>query len=217
MPEPTPAERALLGVYQRAEAALMQSATAQARHLANGTGPAGSEAQRREQAIDTVRAAAQAVARRLDVVTPGLYTDALTDAAHQGEADAARMIREHGGGNAYTDRGIARGVIDRVAVSLIANAEAAHRAILRTVPDAFRTAVADAVVPALVGTETGRAAAQRAWWDLSRRGIAGFRDRSGRNWRLSSYAEMATRTATARAGNVIGGGDWAAGSLFEDQ
>lgn len=197
MPEPTPAERALLGVYQRAEAALMKTATAQARHLLNG--PDGSEAQRRDAAIDTVRAAAQAVARRLDVVTPGLYTDVLTDAAHQGEAEAAKMIRAATGGNAYTDRGIARGVIDRLAVALITNTAQAHRAILRTTPDAFRAAVADAVVPALVGTETGRAAAQRAWWDLSRRGIAGFRDRSGRNWRLSSYAEMATRTATARA------------------
>lgn len=42
-------------------------------------------------------------------------------------------------------------------------------------------------------------ASQRALDDLLARGITGFRDAAGRSWTLTSYAEMAVRTATGQA------------------
>lgn len=59
-------------------------------------------------------------------------------------------------------------------------------------------------------------AAQKALDDLLGKGITGFTDRTGRNWDLASYVEMATRTAVSNAymdhltrGLVAGGVDLA--------
>lgn len=197
MAEPSPAERALLELYRAAEAALLREATGALTYLVDGE--RRGEAARRADALNTVRKATARIVRRLDVVTPGLLTDTLAAAAQDGEAQAAAWLRDVAGGNHDTDQGIARGVLDRLAVALTARTEEAHAAILRTTPDRFRDVVSRAVVPALVGTETGRHAAQRAWWELTDAGIASFTDAGGRQWRLSSYVEMATRTATARA------------------
>jgi len=41
-----------------------------------------------------------------------------------------------------------------------------------------------------------------AWADFTRRGVTGFTDKSGRDWQLSSYVEMAVRTASVRAFNA---------------
>jgi hypothetical protein len=42
-------------------------------------------------------------------------------------------------------------------------------------------------------------AAQKALDELGEQGITGFTDRTGRHWNLTSYVEMATRTAVSRA------------------
>lgn len=86
-----------------------------------------------------------------------------------------------------------------LAATAVGRVQAAHSSILRTVPDAYRRAVARATPAVLVGAETRLEASQRAWWDLSQQGITGFVDKAGRRWRLSTYVEMATRTAVNRA------------------
>ncbi len=71
--------------------------------------------------------------------------------------------------------------------------------ILRAPADAYQAMTATTVGDILAGRST--------WQQLQRRqvdryvaeGITGFIDRSGRMWRIGSYAEMATRTAAARA------------------
>lgn len=71
--------------------------------------------------------------------------------------------------------------------------------ILRAPVDAYQAMTASTVADVLVGRST--------WQQLQRRqvdryvavGITGFVDRGGRRWRIGSYAEMATRTASARA------------------
>lgn len=71
--------------------------------------------------------------------------------------------------------------------------------ILRAPADAYQAMTAATVADLLVGQST--------WQQLQRRqvdryvadGITGFIDRGGRRWRIGSYAEMATRTAAARA------------------
>ncbi|WP_427870552.1 phage minor capsid protein [Leucobacter luti] len=71
--------------------------------------------------------------------------------------------------------------------------------ILRAPADLYQRMTATTVVDVLIGRST--------WQQLQRRqvdqylagGITGFVDKSGRNWRIGSYAEMATRTAAARA------------------
>lgn len=48
------------------------------------------------------------------------------------------------------------------------------------------------------GEITRLTAAKRAMGEFANEGITGFVDKRGRNWELKTYAEMATRTATAR-------------------
>ena len=71
-------------------------------------------------------------------------------------------------------------------------------ALLRQTEDAFRTAVAAEVSPVLLGAETRLGSAADVLAYLAERGFT-FRDRSGREWELASYVEMATRTATMNA------------------
>jgi hypothetical protein len=51
----------------------------------------------------------------------------------------------------------------------------------------------------LLGTLTRRQAAQAALNDFARKGVTGFVDQRGRGWNLTSYIEVAVRTATAHA------------------
>lgn len=75
--------------------------------------------------------------------------------------------------------------------------------ILRSVTDAYQQAVAAEVGQLLTGTVTRTQASQAILNRLLGQGITGFTDRSGRQWRLESYVEMATRTA---AGNAMTAG-----------
>lgn len=75
-----------------------------------------------------------------------------------------------------------------------------HFRILRASIDVYREAVAAATSQIVAGTVTRREATQYVLRRFADQGITGFVDRAGRAWSLSSYAEMATRTAAGRAG-----------------
>lgn len=49
---------------------------------------------------------------------------------------------------------------------------------------------------------TPQEAQAAAWRAFIQKGVTGFTDKSGRDWQLSSYVEMAVRTATTRAYNA---------------
>jgi hypothetical protein len=94
-------------------------------------------------------------------------------------------------------------------------AEATPAAPLRGVPGAAEgprnifSPYRDAVERAIADTRGGMPqsslslsriqAAQKALDDLADRGVTGFTDRAGRNWDLTAYVEMATRTAVSNA------------------
>lgn len=50
--------------------------------------------------------------------------------------------------------------------------------------------------------QTPQAAQAAAWRDFVSKGVTGFTDKGGRDWQLSSYVEMAVRTASMRAFNA---------------
>jgi hypothetical protein len=74
-----------------------------------------------------------------------------------------------------------------------------HFHVLRWQADAYREVMAQPAFDVLVGTKTRLRAAQVVWEHLLSKGVTGFTDRSGRNWDLASYTEMATRTTVAHA------------------
>jgi minor capsid protein 2 len=88
-----------------------------------------------------------------------------------------------------------------LAADLTSRLDALHLRVLRWGQDAYQVAVAAAAPAQLLGTGTTRSAQRAAWDRLVSAGVTGFVDRSGRPWNLSSYVEMATRTATGRAWN----------------
>lgn len=74
-----------------------------------------------------------------------------------------------------------------------------QRSVLRAVSDTYRQLTAELVGGNLSGAQTRRDTAQRVLNRATERGITGFTDRSGRRWEMASWAEMSTRSATARA------------------
>jgi len=74
-----------------------------------------------------------------------------------------------------------------------------HMRIVRQADDVYRRAVSRGVNTVLTGSGTRVEGAQRVLNEFANRGVHGFRDAADRNWNLSSYAEMATRTSAQRA------------------
>lgn len=94
--------------------------------------------------------------------------------------------------------------VEALARETVTKLRSAHMGILRQVDDMYRQIVAEVAAPGVVtGSITVRQAAQRALNAWADRGVDGFVDAAGRRWELASYAEMATRTSTARA--MVGG------------
>lgn len=89
--------------------------------------------------------------------------------------------------------------VDRLAAETVELVTETHRGILRGALDAFRQVIAAVSATPLLGIDTRRQAAQRAMQQFADRGVRSFVDKSGRSWQMTSYAEMAVRTAVGRA------------------
>lgn len=90
--------------------------------------------------------------------------------------------------------------IDRIALELSGRLDSTRTHVLRWTRDAYQEVVAlQSAAPVLAGIDTRRTGSIEAWNRLLDRGITGFVDARGRNWQLSTYVEMATRTATMGA------------------
>lgn len=77
--------------------------------------------------------------------------------------------------------------------------EDVNRRILRYPDDAYKEIVARLAPDMLVGGQSLALTQRRIIQNFLREGVTGFVDVSGRRWRIGSYTEMATRTATMRA------------------
>ncbi|WP_329148269.1 phage minor capsid protein [Streptomyces sp. NBC_01456] len=171
-----------------------------ARQLAAGYEAPG-WAQRKLAAIQPLRRAAQAVVDELGRAVTLEVFDVVAESYSRGHRaaiaelgalpDAARRLVDEITPNAQA--------VDRLAHEAVELVTATHRGILRAVLDAFRDVVSRVTATPLLGTGTRRQATQDAMRQFADRGISGFTDRAGRRWQLTSYAEMAVRTSTARA------------------
>ncbi len=71
--------------------------------------------------------------------------------------------------------------------------------ILRNANDAYQQIMANATTGLLAGTDTRVQATQKMLNEFASKGITSFVDKSGRNWNLSTYAEMCARTVSSHA------------------
>ncbi|MFD7738407.1 phage minor capsid protein [Streptomyces sp. MJM8645] len=151
--------------------------------------------------VQPLRRAAQGVVDALgtamstevhDVVAEAFNRGARTGLAELGalgDVDAARIAESTPAGRA----------VDRLAMETIELVTATHRGILRGVEDGYRQVVSEVAATPLLGIDTRRQATQRAMERFADRGLRSFVDKAGRSWQMTSYAEMAVRTAVGRA------------------
>jgi hypothetical protein len=195
-PTPPPADPAarLLRVYSDAEHELLSTLAREVdKQLADPT-------DHRAEYINRVKATAARVVAGLEHGNRARVAAIVAKADAAGRTVAARQLAVATGRRRPAhEEPLNLGAVDQLAAAVADQLTDAHRSILRTVPDVYRSVIARAAVGTALGTQTRRQTAQRAMWEFTRRGVTGFTDRAGRNWELSSYAEMATRTASARA------------------
>lgn len=184
-------------LYADAEDRLLQLC---ARQLADGFEAPG-WAQRKLAAIQPLRRAAQAVVDELGRAVQLEVFDVVAEAYNRGHrAAVAELGALSDGARALVDEITPNAqAVDRLAVETVDLVTATHRGILRAVMDGFRQVMARVSATPLLGVATRRQATQDAMRQFADRGIRSFVDRAGRAWQLTSYAEMAVRTSTARA------------------
>nr|WP_296776054.1 phage minor capsid protein [Rhodococcus sp. (in: high G+C Gram-positive bacteria)] len=152
--------------------------------------------------VTELRTDAKRVAQQLDDFAAKRLPETVEDAAKLGARSTGRDISKLAPGMNISSRGaVNTRAVQALARETYVRSNAVHRNILRNFEDDYRTVVSDIVGRAVVGAETREQAAVTALDAFADRGITGFTDRAGRNWKMSSYVEMATRTATMRALN----------------
>lgn len=192
-------------IYREAELAVTRRIT---RHLEEYPGaPTAELGDQRMEAIGKLRKSVESIQASLEADGSQQLRDSIARSWGLGNRSAlsdipAELLPGSGIGEAAEE---AReqvpqtGAIEALAERLIKDVGTKVRNMLRDALDAYREAVAGATARMLAGGQSRREATQAAWSNLVKRGITGFTDKSGRTWRLSSYVEMATRTASARA------------------
>ncbi|MEV6395581.1 phage minor capsid protein [Streptomyces sp. NPDC051907] len=152
-------------------------------------------------AIQPLRRAAQGV---VDVLATAMQLEVFSAVTEAYDIGARAGLAELGALSDADARLVADSTpntqaVDRLAAETVELVTETHRGILRGVLDAFRTVIAAVSATPLLGIDTRRQAAQRAMQQFADRGLRSFVDRRGRSWQMTSYAEMAVRTAVGRA------------------
>lgn len=125
---------------------------------------------------------------------------AVAAAFRSGRHDAIAELAEHLVPRPYGQAAEqAANAIQALADARVDELRPVHAAILPQAEGLYRKAISGAASRRLAGVEDMRTAAQGAWADLVAQGVTAFVDRSGREWRLTSYVEMGTRAALSRA------------------
>lgn len=141
-----------------------------------------------------IRMAASKLARQLNHETNyDSLIELITQAYNHGILSADK--------NANLDTGqrkLHRGIV-RIAEQLSDSLYKCNMNILNSVDLAYKQCLAIAASNIVGGTETVKQATQRYLNSLADKGVVTFRDKSGRNWSIATYAEMATRAASGNA------------------
>lgn len=188
---------AVSSLYEQAELALIEKVT---RALAEGIdSPLWVEL--KLASIGDLRTAIEEIIAALQADAAGAIHEALSEAYARGQQAAVAELGALGVGQAAVAAQVlpTAPMVDRLAAALVGETGPTYARILRTGMDVYRQVVAEASAAPLLGGQTRRQAAGRALQRFAERGVTGFVDRSGRAWNLTSYAEMATRSAVGRA------------------
>jgi hypothetical protein len=196
--------RAVVELYGGAERAIVEEVT---RQLAAGL-DAPDWAANRLGALSTLRQAVESILAVVADEGAEAIRDTLAQAYRTGSAAATTGVPAEllprdpaavQAAAAASEAGIRTAVVENLAVALVQDVGVKHSNVLRHVEDVYRRVIAQAAAVSVAGGQTRRQAAQFAYQQFVDQGLTSFTDSRGRQWRLSSYVEMATRTVTQRA------------------
>ncbi|WP_228974962.1 phage minor capsid protein [Streptomyces sp. DH12] len=189
--------RAVTVLYEEAELAILERLRAA---LEQGIdSPLWAEIKLRS--IGDLRQAVEEITDALQTDANGAVAAALAEAYGRGRQAAVAEVGGLDIGRELQARRVLPNApaVDRLAASFAEDTRPLYVRITRAVLDVYRSIVARATSPVLLGALMRRQASQRALDQFAQRGVTGFVDSAGRSWELASYAEMAVRSVTARA------------------
>ncbi|MFI6485165.1 phage minor capsid protein [Nonomuraea sp. NPDC050663] len=205
-------------IYEQAELDLLEAI---AKHAAKDTSSDDADfwASKRLADIQQLRKEAARIVARLDKAAKAAAKGAVNTAWQAGVDKAivgaveqvhdeklkkrlARVMRDARklGSSGLVNQG--QGVLElaeHLTGDIVGKFDVLHLAVLRVTDDIYRKVIGQVAGPVLAGSRTLRDAVQDALNQFAAGGIKGFVDAAGRAWGMREYAEMATRTATARA------------------
>lgn len=186
----------LLALFRLAEALVEKEL---ARATARG---AQSTARQRSQRLAEIRAILAELSRQAigTEQTPGLAWQVVREGYGRGRSEALRGRGDDGGGPVGVGLGavdlrLLRTLYDGLAEQLAGAIDHANRHANRQVRSVV---LGELLVGAAAGRSRGDTAAA-VGEDLRSRGVSGLLDKSGRSWRLSTYAETVTAWEAAKA------------------
>lgn len=89
--------------------------------------------------------------------------------------------------------------VEALVASSMGALQGSHLQIVRKGDDIYRKVVTQVSSQVLTGVETRRQATQRALNQFAKDGVKGFTDKAGRQWSMSTYAEMSIRANVGQA------------------
>lgn len=126
--------------------------------------------------------------------------DAVEAAYNNGAKAAVEDLRKSNLTDLQGSTALGRGGAVKILVQDTVGAlESLQFAVLRKIKDDYRSIIAEAASLEKSGAIGLHEAVQSSLYRFADKGISGFVDAAGRNWDLSSYAEMAVRTAEGKA------------------
>lgn len=204
---------ALVALYITAEQDLLAGFTA----LIRRTPPT---LEGRQLLLGEARRLVRRILARLVPASRAIESRAIMASAAEGRRDALQLVRAAGGGrggavppgsalaapdDGFFDLSMPHGERAAQAIrdDVVSSLEDVRFRITRLPDDVYKMIAPHGAIYQVIDQGVSPAQAQAmAWRVFVREGVTGFTDKSGRNWSLSAYVEMAVRTASARAYNA---------------
>lgn len=135
----------------------------------------------------------------LQAGTPGAVDEAMRMAYNRGTASAVADLNRAGVGAGAVSRPPVPASVSAFVRSVVDPLQSTPMRVRRWANDVYDEVTRETTAQMLTGVVSRREASASALKRYAVRGVTGFTDRSGRNWELGSYAEMAARTQAAQA------------------
>lgn len=183
--------------YAEAEALLLQRL---ARALASGREDGPEWVERKLRATQRLLSNIDGVLADIADGVPGSVERAVSMAYNRGSAQAAGDMEAAGlTAGIYDEVPAASPGVEAIVADTVDRLEPMRFQIRRSVSDIYQQTISRTAAQVNTGALTRREASRLALTRLADQGITGFKDASGRNWEMASYAEQAVRTATMNA------------------